>query len=431
MLLKGNIRNVDFMIVVADDLTGANDTAIQFAKYGLSTLVLTQFTDQLNHDQLKKYDIISVNTNSRMLAAENAYGLVRSIAAELKKSINDSQVYKKIDSVLRGNPGIELEVVLDEWDISLALVAPSYPANKSVVENGMLISGSARIDAVALYTKEMRHTVECVPFEIVRQGKEALQKHIEKCHNQGSQVFIIDAVCDEDLHIILGASRLIKKPHVLSGSAGLAQPLAGNMLGSGKRNAPVREGDSSFSPVLFVAGTRQHETARQILRASKAGGGPVITIPLELIRKGRENAVTEKVLAEVKKQREANHDICLVAVDSMFKSGTPAGGVEKETEDGEFFAQVLGRIVKKILSCNTFPVLITTGGDTSLGVCKSLGVTGIEPVEEIYPGVPFGRMIGGLFDGQLIITKSGRFGDEDCLVRIINYLGIKMEGKNL
>jgi uncharacterized protein YgbK (DUF1537 family) len=118
----------------------------------------------------------------------------------------------------------------------------------------------------------------------------------------------------------------------------------------------------------------------------------------------------------------ASPGLCIVAVESMFKAGIPEGDVARDTEDGGAISAALGSLAEKLLGRFRFPVLITTGGDTSLSVCGKLGVTGIEPVAELCPGIPLGRIAGGAYEGRYIITKSGRFGRRDSLMEIWNYL---------
>jgi uncharacterized protein YgbK (DUF1537 family) len=82
----------------------------------------------------------------------------------------------------------------------------------------------------------------------------------------------------------------------------------------------------------------------------------------------------------------------------------------------------MGILARKLIDSCCFPVILTTGGDTSLEVCKRLDIAGIEPLAEICPGIPIGRISGGICDNQYIITKSGRFGNNDSLVEIVNYI---------
>ena len=59
--------------------------------------------------------------------------------------------------------------------------------------------------------------------------------------------------------------------------------------------------------------------------------------------------------------------------------------------------------------------LVLTGGETARAVCDRVGVTAIELIREIEPGVPLGRA------GDLgIVTKAGAFGDPGTLSRAVD-----------
>jgi D-threonate/D-erythronate kinase len=67
--------------------------------------------------------------------------------------------------------------------------------------------------------------------------------------------------------------------------------------------------------------------------------------------------------------------------------------------------------------------LMMCGGDTALLVCRLLGAEGIRLEAEIEPGVPFGRLIGGVGDGLAVVTKSGGFGTQEtvaCIARVLS-----------
>ncbi|HRR92238.1 MAG TPA: four-carbon acid sugar kinase family protein, partial [bacterium] len=89
------------LLIIADDLTGALDTGIQFSKIGVDTVV------SINPGELvSDTDVIVADTESRHLLPETAYERVRrvlSITGEV------GYVYKKTDSTLRGNTGAEFK----------------------------------------------------------------------------------------------------------------------------------------------------------------------------------------------------------------------------------------------------------------------------------------------------------------------------------
>ena len=123
-----------------------------------------------------------------------------------------------------------------------------------------------------------------------------------------------------------------------------------------------------------------------------------------------------------------NIPLCIIAVESMFCAEVPAGMVDhtysEGDETGDAIAGALGILTGKLLDAYQFSLLISTGGDTSMAICRHYGISGIEPLEEICPGIPIGRIIGGKYNNRYIITKSGRFGNKKTLVEIMDYLGI-------
>lgn len=69
---------VKSMIVIADDLTGANDTGVQFANRGLHTEIILEGTLlPVTSENI----IMAVDANSRAIPAAKAYSRVRKIAS--------------------------------------------------------------------------------------------------------------------------------------------------------------------------------------------------------------------------------------------------------------------------------------------------------------------------------------------------------------
>jgi uncharacterized protein YgbK (DUF1537 family) len=225
------------MIILADDLTGANDTAIQFVKAGLHALVIPRAPEDLSSGN--DYDVISLNSNSRAMKAEDAYRAVREMAVSLETLRGDYFIYKKMDSVLRGNPAEELEAVMDELKIPLAIVAPSFPANRSTLEQGMLSSGAGEANAVELFARGMKRRVEGIPLEELRKGPGAAADYVAGGQGRGAQVFIADAVTDGDLETVYRLSSSLGSPLIFAGAAGLANQIARHIAGAaGKKKAP-------------------------------------------------------------------------------------------------------------------------------------------------------------------------------------------------
>ncbi|MDR0498028.1 MAG: hypothetical protein LBH42_10465 [Treponema sp.] len=415
------------IFIAADDLTGANDTAIQFVKQGLSGLVIVN-SETISAGLFDKYDVVSINSDSRRLNAAESYKIVYEIVKQFEAG---SLVYKKMDSVLRGNPGQELGAVMDALGTSLALAAPSFPANRSTVENGLL---NGKTNAVHVFANGTGRKTESIPLEKIRRGIAAVLDYIN-IHNE-TEIFVADALTDDDLEIVFKTSSSLGRHHVLAGSAGLANQLARHL---GKATI-VQEKSSKISPVLIIAGTRQVETAAQITALCNTFPGALVKLNVGMIAKGE----TEKAVAmafdetSLRMQRgtsaiglgagsKQSTGICIIAVESMFTAATSAGKTVPDYTEGDetsiVICEALGILAEKLMALFKFQVILSTGGDTSLAVCRQLGINAIEPLTEICPGIPLGRIRAGLYNGHFIVTKSGRFGNLDAMVEIIHYLG--------
>jgi uncharacterized protein YgbK (DUF1537 family) len=424
------------ILILADDLTGANDTAIRFVERGLPALVITDPVPRAGTlcEAVKfprAYDVISINCDSRRMSGDDAYRVVHKIAGQFGAGFF---VYKKIDSVLRGNPGRELAAVMDALDVPLALVAPSFPANRSVLERGM----SGDIDAVRVFSCGRK--TKNIPLEIIRQGPQAAADFIVAHNNGGVQVFIVDALTDADLRIIRESSAVLNRPHILSGSAGLAGQLA-EYLGKERAGAADAFEKQAFekstfeipaasekplSPVLVIAGTRQKETAAQIEMLSRKFMVPVIKFDVSKVIADKSTEAVNAVFAEASRLMRQNACLCIVALTSLASEESANSAIAAYNETDETAAAIceaLGLLCKRLADTFQFPVILSTGGDTSLSICRKLAINAIKPLREICPGIPLGRISGGPCEGRFIITKSGRFGNPDSLLEIMDFLG--------
>ena len=91
--------------IVADDLSGAIDASAPFATRGISTgvpLTLPTFLD------LSGWNVIGFNTQTRGLASGEIEYPVRNAIRRLL-SFGCDRIFKKIDSTLRGHPGLEIK----------------------------------------------------------------------------------------------------------------------------------------------------------------------------------------------------------------------------------------------------------------------------------------------------------------------------------
>lgn len=131
--------------IIADDLTGATDTGIQFQKRGIATTVLVEPPKE-TWPCLGENTALSINASSRELCPQEAAVRTREVLQHMVLCDQDT-LFKKVDSLMRGNPVEELEASLEAAGRRIALAAPSFPRMGRTVDGGVLHlpDGSASI----------------------------------------------------------------------------------------------------------------------------------------------------------------------------------------------------------------------------------------------------------------------------------------------
>src|SRR5207244_983357 len=100
--------------IIADDLTGAGDTAVQFVRAGWKTEL------QLRPRE-SAADVIAVTTDSRGRSERDAAEAVSTAVTRLR-SLHVTRIYKKIDSTLRGHVRAEVQAALRVLAEAIALL---------------------------------------------------------------------------------------------------------------------------------------------------------------------------------------------------------------------------------------------------------------------------------------------------------------------
>ena len=83
--------------------------------------------------------VLAVTTESRDLPPAEIRRALAAVAAEFPVD-SAARVFKKIDSTLRGNTGLEIAAALESFHCDAAVVCPAFPEMHRVVEDGFLQS---------------------------------------------------------------------------------------------------------------------------------------------------------------------------------------------------------------------------------------------------------------------------------------------------
>lgn len=119
------------ILVIADDLTGAAEIGGIAFKAGFSVRIVL---DNWTHKHFLE-DVIIIETNTRQLTENLAYEKIISILKQIDLSAYDL-IFKKVDSLLRGNITSEIQAIFTQSCMNSALLIPANPTKKRIIKNG-------------------------------------------------------------------------------------------------------------------------------------------------------------------------------------------------------------------------------------------------------------------------------------------------------
>ena len=123
--------------IFADDLTGALDAAVPFAALGMPTYV--SIHSALPDSGLATHsEVTSVNLDTRHVDPEKAERIAARSVGQVSLGVGRI-IFNKIDSSMRGHPGVEAVGIARALRAEYVVMCPAYPSNGRTVEGGTLL----------------------------------------------------------------------------------------------------------------------------------------------------------------------------------------------------------------------------------------------------------------------------------------------------
>ena len=367
----GSVRTPQAIRLVADDLTGALDTAAQFAIRGRPIAVAWSETAAE-----RERGSVVIDSGCRELPAVEASDRFARFVGVLAPHPG-SVSFLKLDSLLRGHAGDEIAACSSRWPSRPIIVAPAFPAQRRVTRDGRQVVLTGNADAAAGEDIGATLSVNGIAYARRRPGDVV-----------PPGVSLWDAETDSDLASIATASVPPGELPLWCGSAGLASALARGVQPLQLcRVMPVAR------PLLGLVGS-DHEVMRQQLAA----------ISGFVVQAGNTDAEAISVL-----NARLRND------GTVFVTLTPRAGLDRY-EARQAIEQRGADLLRLIAPPAT---LFVSGGETLRSVCQALKANALTVDGELAPGVPTSTIQGGAWYGVRVVSKSGAFGGPDMLVKLI------------
>ncbi len=427
----------DLIAIIADDLTGANDTALQMQQKGAATKILLEETEPSDYAR-ESTQAWAISSESRNLSPEEAYNRVKSVTNFLKENFNFEYYYKKIDSTLRGHIAIETLTVLKELEYDAAVVIPAFPAEGRITVGGYhLLKGlpismsDMAMDPVCPILEshiptmfkeqvgaEHEDIIGVIELKTVMNGAGPILKKLNELIDAGKKLIVVDAVSTTNIEQIVLAINKLEYKILPTGTAAFAKVLANIWLGSIKQHEEKLK--LPDIPKLILSGSANPVSIKQIERLEQSDDFPnlyVVSLKAEDIINNKQSVIVEKILDNLGKD-----NIILVHTSNIMDDYDNVCGFSSDDENSKsiFYQRVtdfLGYIAQEISHMRDI-ILITMGGETSYKCCKNINSTELDIVDEAAPAIALARNS----QKKWIVTKSGNLGNANTLVDILNYI---------
>lgn len=377
------------IVVLADDLSGAAELGGLAFLRGLDAEIQTRF------DPDTDADLIVVDMGSRSLPAGEAYARV----AEIARQCSTFKLYKKVDSVLRGNVLAELAALLDSTGRRRVLLVAANPGLGRTIEQGHYLVDGKPLHKTD-FAKDPEHpaTVSGVMQLLLQADSLGIADrwpvHVMPADGELPECGVIVGEAERTSDLQSWAESLVRDI-IPSGAAeffGAYLSVCGYPAIEESSVPPAFDGAT-----LIVSGSRSASAHRYCLECQQAGI-PVFRLPLELLHSAQQVDDLIQELTSSAIQAFEQHRQVIVAIDRPLckESGAPRLPVN-----------YLAAIVEVILQACPISHIMVEGGATVAALVNKLEWQRMRVWHAFAPGV-VGLQLSGT-DGPLLTVKPGSY----------------------
>ena len=314
------------------------------------------------------------------------------------------------------------DALAEALDAHKVVVCPAFPGTGRSVYQGHLFvndtllseSGMQNHPLTPMTDADLRrclaaqstNSVGHISARDVFAGTSTIEKALDREHQSGHRLIVVDAIRDEDL---LNIGTALNNARLITGGSGIALGLPGNFLKQGllKPDASTWRGETGHCVAL--SGSCSNATREQVALHKNTDA----TYELNARDVIEKNISAKELATWAMKQ---------VGIPLIYSSADPDTVKQVQAEFGRadsanafesFFAELACELVE--LGAGR---IISAGGETSGAIVEGLKLATLQIGPEIDPGVPALRAS----DTLTIALKSGNFGAPDFFVKAADVL---------
>lgn len=404
-------------LIIADDSTGANASAILLKQLNFQTISLI---DYQNARILDSYDAIAISTDSRAVSGMEAYRRVQHVLNNLSQA--EVMIYnKRIDSTLRGNLGMELNAFKDAFPGKKIAIVPAFPSSGRTCKNGLVYVKDVLLehtdvakdpkmpiftsDAKQLFMKQFQGRIANLYLDAIR-SKHRLNKKIRDFYEYHDAI-LFDAETNEDIETIAETLAILNIPIIT------VDPGVFTFYYTKERQVHRNSRQDRY---LYMVGSVTDTTYQQLRTAATDDDFDIIPIQAEDFLGEQSQNELERVYQRVSQSK--SQFILLTTTDPYNRRVLNLFELAKaRNQDVDQVSKTINHhlslLLDRILSNDpSIQGVFTSGGDTTLSFLTETGACGIELIQEVIPLCVYGKIVDGKYHQLSIITKGGMIGNE-------------------
>jgi uncharacterized protein YgbK (DUF1537 family) len=418
------IINSNTVGIIADDLTGANDTALQFKLNGAETNIL--LNTKFDAKWIELPQAWAISTESRNISPQDAFEKVKNATQLFVDKINPDFFYKKIDSTVRGNIAVEVLSMLEVLGWDCAIIMPAFPQEGRITVGGYHLLKGVPIERTEMARdphspiceshlptllrnqlgESLEELVDSIKLKTVMDGAGPILKKINKLIEKGVKIIVADSVSVTDIEQIALAMQKSNYKILPVGTAAAGKVLSVKL---------------PKLPKFIVSGSATQITAGQITKFEQneeyEENSLIIELDMNTVLSGVQEELVDRIVSNL-----GVNNIVLVHTSKLLKNfdGFAQDAINADlTKSGlanvitDFLAELSKRVLDKKKA-----ILVTLGGETSYKCCNAINANQLQLIDEVLPAIALSKSANS---DQWIVTKSGNLGGVTTLIEILKY----------
>lgn len=363
------------IIVIADDFTGAAEIAGAGLKYNLNCKILinTQIYECEN------LDLVVISTDTRTMSEIESYDFIYKLTQKVKNT-KHSFIYKKVDSILRGNVYHEIKAIMAAYPFSKTILVPANPTLNRIIKDGNYLINGQYIHQTSFvndpdFLARSSSVIEMLKAQnkndVIILKPNQIYENLKEPH-----IIVGESTSTEDLK--LWAEKIDPKTLPAGGVEFFKIIIQNLNLHRSSQNVVTENSEILKGNTLFICGSAisQSKVLHEILSKFNM---QVFTLPDDVFYDTDNlNLKFQEWFESIKHYLEL-YEIAVVSV-----SNKP---IIKNKNFTKKLRQKLVNLALKIFAEVKIDELVIEGGSTAHAILQNLGFKCFNPISELSPGV--------------------------------------------